>query len=58
MRDQQKDAKRYRWLRDQSIIDWDCFPFPDGYEHPDDALDSEALMLDASIDAVLTRKEQ
>lgn len=49
----QRDAARYRWLRKANIIDWDSFPWPNGYEHPDDALDSAEQMTDAAIDAAM-----
>ncbi len=50
------DARRYQWLRGRNCIDWDAFTFADGYEHPDSALDSYELMLDAAIDASLRGK--
>jgi hypothetical protein len=50
----ERDAARYRWLREADIVDWDAIPFPVGYDHPDDTLDDLAKMLDASIDACMT----
>jgi hypothetical protein len=49
----ERDAARYRWLRGANIVDWDAIPFPAEYDHPDDALDDIAKMLDASIDACM-----
>ena len=50
------DAERYRWLRKQNIVDWDAFPWAKGYEHPDEVLDSQQMMLDAAIDAARSKE--
>lgn len=49
----ERDAQRYRWLREADVIDWDTFPFPDGFQFDVDVQDSHALMVDAAIDAAM-----
>ena len=54
------DAGRYQWIRDRDVIDWDslvyCF-LPTGYEHPDNAINSSAMLLDAAIDAAMKEEK-
>ena len=50
------DAGRYQWIRDRDVIDWDSLVYcclPTGYEHPDNAINSSAMLLDAAIDAAM-----
>lgn len=48
-----KDAERYRWFRGRCLWDADAFPWPVGYEYPEEVLDDHGMMLDAAIDAAI-----
>jgi len=55
------DAERYRWIRDRDVIDWDSLVYcclPTGYEHPDNAINSSAMLLDAAIDAAMKEERK
>ena len=54
------DAGRYQWIRDRDVIDWDSLVYcclPTGYEHPDNAINSSAMLLDAAIDAAKEKRD-
>ena len=55
------DAGRYQWIRDRDVIDWDSLVYcclPTGYEHPDNAINSSAMLLDAAIDAAMKEERK
>ena len=55
----QRDAERYRWIRDNNAVDWEGGGLEIPADAPDEVWDVYELMIDAAVDAALAKhKEQ